>query len=121
MTALPTKAEIAQLRARFPDRICVFVELGGKSAYTDLPPLDKRKFLVPRDMTVASFLFLVRRRMTLPPDKALFLFVSNTLPVGSTLIADLYAAHGKAGYLTVVCAGESTFGCGCGCGCDSVG
>ncbi len=108
----PTAAEIQQVQAKFPDRICVFVELGGKAVATDLPPLDKRKFLVPRDMTVGAFLFMVRKRMVLPAEKALFVFVGNSLPVGSTRMSEVYATHGRNGYLTVTCAGESTFGNG---------
>lgn len=104
-----TPREINALHKKFPHHVCVFVELGGKAA-VDLPPLDKRKFLVPRDMTVAGFLFMIRKRMVLPAEKALFVFVDNTLPVGSTRMVDLYSSHGRNGYLTVTCAGESTFG-----------
>jgi GABA(A) receptor-associated protein len=50
--------------------------------------------------------------MSLPAEKALFIFVNNTIPISSSTLAELYAQHGtgSGGYLNVVYAGESTFG-----------
>jgi GABA(A) receptor-associated protein len=50
--------------------------------------------------------------MSLPAEKALFIFVNNTIPISSSTLAELYAQHGSStGYLNIVYAGESTFGC----------
>jgi GABA(A) receptor-associated protein len=51
-----------------------------KAAKTDAPEIDKKKYLVPNDITVGKFVFEIRKHMTLPPEKAIFLFVNNTLP-----------------------------------------
>jgi hypothetical protein len=51
-----------------------------KAPKTDAPDIDKKKYLVPSDITVGKFVFEIRKHMTLAPEKAIFLFVNNTLP-----------------------------------------
>jgi GABA(A) receptor-associated protein len=55
----------------------VIVEKDPKSQIQDI---DKRKFLVPNDITVAQFMWIIRRRIQLPSEKAIFLFVGKVLP-----------------------------------------
>lgn len=38
------------------------------------------RFLVPRDMSVGQFIYILSARLHLSPGKALFVFVNNTLP-----------------------------------------
>jgi len=45
-----------------------------------VPSIDKRKFLVPSDISVAQFMWIIRKRIQLSPAKALFLFVGKLLP-----------------------------------------
>jgi len=99
--------ELETLHKKYPNHVCVFVQ---PNKAVDMPPLDKHKYLVPKDLTVGAFIFMIRKRMTLPPEKALFIFVNNTLPTSSSTLAELYAAHGSDGYLRVQYAGENTFG-----------
>jgi len=42
--------------------------------------IDKRKFLVPSDISVAQFMWIIRKRIQLAPAKSLFLFVGKLLP-----------------------------------------
>ncbi|VAI16406.1 unnamed protein product [Triticum turgidum subsp. durum] len=42
--------------------------------------MEKRKYLVPCDMPVGQFIFILRSRLHLSPGTALFVFVRNTLP-----------------------------------------
>ena len=53
---------------------------------SNLPNIDRKKFLVPQDLTFGQFQFVVRKRIQLKPD-ALYCFVGETslVPVGSTL------------------------------------
>uniref|UniRef100_A0A493TIL6 GABA type A receptor associated protein like 1 n=1 Tax=Anas platyrhynchos platyrhynchos TaxID=8840 RepID=A0A493TIL6_ANAPP len=55
----------------------VIVEKAPKAR---VPDLDKRKYLVPSDLTVGQFYFLIRKRIHLRPEDALFFFVNNTIP-----------------------------------------
>lgn len=104
------KEESARIMSRYPGRIPVIV---NKARNTDAPDLDKHKFITPADLTVGQFIYIVRRRLELPAEKSLFLFVNNTLPTTSTLMSELYQYHkSEDGFLYMLYAGESTFGVG---------
>merc|ERR1712117_520558 len=81
------RAEGEKIRRKYPDRVPVIVEKSPKARIGDL---DKKKYLVPSDLTVGQFYFLIRKRISLRPEDALFFFVNNTFPPhlghhGSTL------------------------------------
>jgi hypothetical protein len=71
------KAEAARIRVKYPDRIPVISE---KSESSSIPDIDKKKYLVPSDLTMCQFVYVIRKRIKLPPDQAIFIFVNNTLP-----------------------------------------
>lgn len=52
--------------------------------------LDKKKYLVPSDLTVGQFYFLIRKRISLRPEDALFFFVNNVIPPTSATMGSLY-------------------------------
>ena len=39
-----------------------------------------RRYLVPADLTVGQFVYVVRKKVNLTPEKAIFVFVNNILP-----------------------------------------
>lgn len=55
----------------------VVVERVKKSNIADI---DKHKFLVPHDISVAQFIWIIRKRIHLPPERSLFLFVGKVIP-----------------------------------------
>eukprot|EP00116_Pleurobrachia_bachei_P014912 sb/3475174/ len=71
------REESQKIRRKYPDRIPVVVE---KVSNSSIPDIDKRKFLVPSDLTVAQFMYIIRKRIQLAPEKAMFLFVNKMLP-----------------------------------------
>lgn len=100
--------ESAKIRAKYPDRIPVVVEKAPKSAIADI---DKRKFLVPSDLSVAQFMYILRKRIQLPPEKAFFLFVNRVLPATSASMGTIYAEHkDEDGFVYFAYSGENTFG-----------
>ena len=102
------KAEADRIRAKYPDRIPIIVEPAENST---LPPLDKKKYLVPADLTIGQFVYVIRKRIKLLPEKAIFIFVNNTLPPTAGLLSQIYLQHHDTdGFLYVVISGESTFG-----------
>ena len=101
-------AEASRIRAKYPDRIPVIVERAPK---TDIPDIDKHKFLVPNDLTVGQFVYVIRKRIKLTPEKAMFMFVNNTLPPTASLMSSLYKQHKDVdGFLYTSISGETTFG-----------
>jgi GABA(A) receptor-associated protein len=78
-----------------------------------VPLIDKQKFLVPADLTIAQFAFVIRRRLSVTSDQALFLFVNGTLPPSSLLLRECYEQHkDRDGFLYVLYSSETTFGGG---------
>jgi GABA(A) receptor-associated protein len=101
--------ESRRIRLRFPDRIPILVERATKSI--DIPLIDKNKFLAPGDVNVAQFIHIVRRRLQVSSETAIFVFIGNTLPTTGTLLRELYASYKEAdGFLYMTYSGESTFG-----------
>jgi len=102
------KAESARIRVKYPDRIPVIAE---KSSTSSIPDIDKKKYLVPADLTMGQFVYVIRKRIKLAPDAAIFVFVNNTLPPAQELMAKIYKDQADAdGFLYVTYSGESTFG-----------
>lgn len=97
------------IRMKFPTRIPVIVE---KQAGSDVPDLDKFQFLVPSDLTMGQFGYVIRKRLTLSPEKAIFLFCKNSIPPTSSLMSVIYERFQdkQDGLLYVTYAGENTFG-----------
>lgn len=101
--------ESHRIRNRFPDRIPILVERAVKSA--DVPLIDKNKFLAPGDLNVSQFVHIIRRRLQVSSETAIFLFIGNTLPTTGTLLRELYATYRDMdGFLYMTYSGESTFG-----------
>ncbi|KAF3793502.1 Autophagy-related protein 8A [Nymphaea thermarum] len=71
------KTESTRIREKYPERIPVIVE---KADRTDIPDIDKKKYLVPADLTVGQLVYVIRKRIKLSPEKAIFIFVKNVLP-----------------------------------------
>ncbi|XP_066400082.1 autophagy-related protein 8A-like [Miscanthus floridulus] len=102
------QVESAWIRDQYPDRIPVIVEKAGK---TDVPEIDKKKYLVPADLTVSQFVYVVRKRIKLSPERAIFVFVKNTLPPTASLMSAIYEENkDEDGFLYMTYSGENTFG-----------
>jgi GABA(A) receptor-associated protein len=81
------KAEGEKIRKKYPDRVPVIVEKALKARIGDL---DKKKYLVPSHLTAGQFYFLIRNRIHLRPEDALFFFVNNVIPPTSATMGSLY-------------------------------
>lgn len=101
-------AEACRIIAKYPHRIPIIVEtaLGA-----DLPVLEKRKYLVPRDLSLGQFGYVLMKRMHLTPEKALFLFVDNLILPTASLMDNVYEEHKNIDlFLYIILQSEETFG-----------
>jgi GABA(A) receptor-associated protein len=105
-----TKEESTRIMKKYPDRVPVIV---SKSDHCKLPDIDKTKYLVPKDITMGQFMYIIRKRIKLKSTQALFLFfndgmiVANSQPFGK--IYEMY--HSKEdGFLHCKYSAENTFG-----------
>ncbi|VDP44837.1 unnamed protein product [Schistosoma margrebowiei] len=81
--------------------------------HSQIPDIDKHKFLVPDDVTVAQFMWIIRKRIDISSEKALFLFVEKNMPQTSATIGQLYHNfHDDDGFLYISYSGENSFGSG---------
>ena len=104
------KEEALRIRTKYPELIPVICEKTASS--TDLPTIDRRKYLVPPDLTVGQLLYVVRKRIQMKPDKALFMFVNGAhLAPSSQLLTQVYDDHkDDDGFLYFSYSSENTFG-----------
>ena len=100
--------ESARIKEKYTDRIPVIVELGKNS---NLPELDKHKFLVPNTLTVGQFLYVIRKRINLEHSHALFIFINSVVPQISKSMQELYEKYkDEDGFLYTTINSENTFG-----------
>lgn len=102
------REEGERIRRKYPDRVPVIVERAPKSRIADL---DKKKYLVPNDLTVGQFYFLIRKRVQLRAEDALFFFVDNVVPPTSATMGSLYNEHSDEDrFLYIAYSDESVYG-----------
>ena len=100
--------ESSRIVEKYPERVPVIVE---KAPTARLTNIDKNKYLVPCDLTVGQFIYIIRKRLLLKQQEALFIFINNTLPPASGMMSTVYEQHkDKDGFLYIVYSGENTFG-----------
>lgn len=79
----------------------------------DTPELDRSRFLVPQDLTLGQLVYVIRRRLSLPAERALFVFCGATLPPSTVLMRELFAAQRDPdGFLYLTYSSEASFGGG---------
>jgi len=60
---------------------------------SDIATIDKKKYLVPADLTVGQFVYVIRKRIKLAAEKAIFIFVDEVLPPTAALMSSIYEEH----------------------------
>lgn len=105
----------SQLKIKYQDRVPVVV-LPYKS-YPVQRRMSQEKFLVPVDITVAQFLLILRKKMTLKPEETLFLFAESaggkkkSLLSATDTIGTVYdSCHEPDMFLYLVYSQEDAFG-----------
>ena len=95
--------ESSRILAKYPARLPLIVE-------SKTIKIDKRKFLVPSDLTIGQFVYVIRKRVKLKPEDAIFIFINGTLPATTSLISQVYEEHkDEDNFLYVQISQESTF------------
>ncbi|KAL4668870.1 hypothetical protein H8959_007424 [Pygathrix nigripes] len=102
------RSEGEKIRKKYPDRVPVIVEKAPKARIGDL---DKKKYLVPSHLTVGQFYFLIRKRIHLRAEDALFFFVNNVIPPTSATVGQLCQEHHEEDFfLYIAYSDESVYG-----------
>ena len=101
--------EAARVKTRYPDRCPIIVE----PRTVAVPTIDRRKYIVPSDMTAAQFIYIIRKRLRFQSTEALFLFAgdSGTIIAGDMKIMSFVTRHANDdGFLYIKYDLENTFG-----------
>ena len=100
------KEKSSSIMKKYTDRVPVICQTSN-----DLPDLDNYKFLVPGELSAANLNYVIRKRIKLEKDKALYFFIGKTLMPSTILCSQLYERFkDEDGFLYVYICCESTFG-----------
>lgn len=101
------KDEARRIVNKYPGRIPVICQ----RKTLDAPEIDRKKYLVPKDLSLANFMYIIRKRVKLSPEKSIYLFIDGNMITLTTLMSAIYEEHkNKDGFLYIDYSCESTFG-----------
>lgn len=102
--------ETNKIKVLYPDRIPIICERNNRST-SAIPEIDKVKYLVPLDLTVGQFLYVIRKRIRLSSSHSIFLLSNRTVLQNAMPLFHIYEEHrDKDGFLYVEYVGENVFG-----------
>lgn len=102
------REESKRILNKYPNRIPIIV---NKTISSDILEIDKHKYLAPSDLTMGQFVYVIRKRINLNPERSLYLFCNNVLPATSAPLSQVYSNHkDEDGFLYITYAAENTFG-----------
>ena len=100
------KNQAKLIMEKYPERFPIICEVSQQ-----LPSLDKHKYLIPGDLKSETFIFIIRKRINLPSEQAMYFFINNKVMVCNTLISQIYEKYkDEDGFLYIYACAESTFG-----------
>lgn len=100
--------ESIKIMHKYPSRIPIIVEKNEKCDFEDI---DKRKYLVPKDLNMNQFTFIIRKRIKLDSSQAIFLMINNTISPSNKTVGEVYEeCKDEDGFLYVIYSSENTFG-----------
>jgi GABA(A) receptor-associated protein len=104
------KKESFRVMDKHPERVPVICEKHDRASIM-LPQVDKYKYLVPHDLTIGQFIYVIRKRIHLTPEQAIYLFIDGIIPQSNETLYNMYYRHKeKDGFLYISYTNENTFG-----------
>lgn len=101
------RRESESILNKYQGRIPVICERHGRN----VPDIDKKKYLVPIDLTMGQFVFIIRRRIKISPETSLFFLVNKKLANLTETMYDLYYKNADPdGFLYMEYTSENVFG-----------
>lgn len=94
---------------KYPNRVPLIIQPSKNDR--DSFPIDKSKYITPRDLSLMQLQQIIRKRVHFPAEKALFMFINNKIYPITSLVGAIYDTNKDAdGFLYVTYCQESTFG-----------
>lgn len=94
---------------KYPDRVPLIIQPSKGDLFSF--PIDKTKYITPRELTLLQLQQIVRKRIRFPSEKALFMFINNRLFPITSMIGQIYDENKDSdGFLYITYCQENTFG-----------
>jgi GABA(A) receptor-associated protein len=102
------KKEFDRIRYKYPTRLPVIVE---KHKNSHMKMIDKNKYLVENNMVYHQFVNIIRKRLKVKPEEAIFLTVNGELVSSNSTFGQLYKKFKhEDGFIYFEYSLENTFG-----------
>ena len=83
-------SESNKIMKKYTQRVPIIVEKCDKSYINDI---DKNKYLVPKDLNMNQFVYIIRRRIKLDQSQSIFLMINNSICPSNAPIGVVYDDH----------------------------
>nr|WNS68465.1 autophagy-related protein 8 [Trichomonas gallinae] len=102
------QAESANIIRKYKSHVPVIVDKDPKCT---LPDIERQKFLVPSELSIGQFVYVVRKRINLQSASAIFLFVNKKLPPPNSTMGVLYEENrDEDGFMYCLYSSDNSFG-----------
>jgi len=100
--------EFNKIKLKYPNAFPVIVEKNKKS---DIQSIDKTKYIVQKDIQYCQFVNIIRRRLNLKPQVAIFMTINGNLAPSNATISKIYETYKRDdGFIYMEYSAENTFG-----------
>ena len=101
--------ESYRILTKYVDRIPVILT---KLAGSDIPEIEKRRYLIPSQYNVAQLIHIIRTRLNISEEKGIFIFVNGVvMPNPNEKMYELYSKEkDEDQFLYITYCYENTFG-----------
>jgi len=100
--------ESEKIKIKYPNRIPIIIERADKCMLNDI---DKTKYLVPKDLNMNQFIYIIRKRIKLHNSQSIFFIVGNNICPSNVTLDSIYDEYkDEDGFLYIVYTSENTFG-----------
>lgn len=102
------KKESMRIIQKYPDKIPTIVE---KLSNSTILEIEKNKFLVPLDLSISQFSYILRKSISLKPHEGFFIFINGVIVPNAMAMHSIYQLNkDDDGFLYLKYSSENTFG-----------
>tara|TARA_Y100000389_G_C17421902_1_gene497206 strand:- start:123 stop:467 length:345 start_codon:yes stop_codon:yes gene_type:complete len=102
-------SESAKIKKKYPDKIPVIIK--KSSIDKNLKEIDREKYLIPFTLLISQLHYIVRKKININAEQAIYLFCNNKLISTSETIGNIYNKNkNEDGFLYIEYTAENTFG-----------
>ena len=106
------RKDYEEMKIKNPNKIPIICE---KDPKCDIIEMKKTKFLIENDLSLPSFSLIIRKKLLLKEENALFFLVNGTkILAGNELMINVYNKYAdKDGFLYIIYSSQEVFGHSC--------